>query len=237
MRKLSAKWVPKCPNVEQKCQRCHSSEQLSDFFRCNPNDFLSRLVTMNETWLYHYDPETKQQSMEWRHSSSPRPKKFRVQKSAGKFLTSNFWAQDGILLIDYLPKSQTINAEYYSSLLVQLKDILKIKRRWAGRSPRGSCSCTTMPWLTRHLQPRRNWSTWASNVLITHPILRIWPHRTEKTIESSPFFVRRGGHCCLGDLVGRTTFRIFFFLSGLPKLDQRAKKCGSVLNKSEVRSL
>jgi len=24
---------------------------------------------MGETWLYHYDPETKQQSMEWRHSS------------------------------------------------------------------------------------------------------------------------------------------------------------------------
>jgi histone-lysine N-methyltransferase SETMAR len=28
----------------------------------------------------------------------------------------------------------------------------------------------------------------------------------KKTIESSPFFVRRGGHCCRGDLVGRTTF-------------------------------
>jgi len=27
----------------------------------------------------------------------------------------------------------------------------------------------------------------------------------KKTIESSPFFVRRGGHCCRGDLVGRTT--------------------------------
>jgi hypothetical protein len=36
-----------------------------DFFVWrDPNDFLSRLVTMDETWLYHYDPETKQQSME-----------------------------------------------------------------------------------------------------------------------------------------------------------------------------
>jgi hypothetical protein len=33
-------------------------------------------------------------------------------------LTSIFWDQDGILLIDYLPKGQTINAEYYSFLLV-----------------------------------------------------------------------------------------------------------------------
>jgi len=37
--------------------------------------------------------------------------------------------QDGILLIDYLPKGRTINAEYYTSLLVQMKDILKEKRR------------------------------------------------------------------------------------------------------------
>jgi len=46
-----------------------------EFFRREPNDFLSRLVTMDETWLYHYDPETKQLSMEWRHSGSPRPQK------------------------------------------------------------------------------------------------------------------------------------------------------------------
>jgi len=52
-----------------------------------------------------------------------------VQKSAGNVLTSIFWDQDGILFTDYLPKGQTINAEYHSSLLVQLKDILKEKRR------------------------------------------------------------------------------------------------------------
>jgi len=46
------------------------------------------------------------------------PQKFRVQKSAGKVLASIFWDQDGILLIDYLPKGQTITAEYCSSLLV-----------------------------------------------------------------------------------------------------------------------
>jgi len=82
---------------------------------------------MEETWSYRYDLETKQQSMELGHSGSPCPKKFRVQKSAGKVLASIFWDQDGILLIDYLPKGHTINVEYYSSPLVQLKDILKEK--------------------------------------------------------------------------------------------------------------
>ena len=87
------------------------------------------LVTIDETWLYHYDPETKQQLTVWRNSGARRPKKFRVQKSAGKVLASIFWDQDGILLIHCIPRSQTIIAEYYSSLLVQLKDILKEKHR------------------------------------------------------------------------------------------------------------
>jgi histone-lysine N-methyltransferase SETMAR len=39
------------------------------------------------------------------------------------------WDQDGAFLIHYLPKGQSINAQYYSSLMVQLKDILKEKPR------------------------------------------------------------------------------------------------------------
>jgi len=47
---------------------------------------------MDETWLYHYDPETKQQSMEWRYSGSPRPKhsecKNQVEIFSAQFLGS-----------------------------------------------------------------------------------------------------------------------------------------------------
>ena len=52
-----------------------------------------------------------------------------MQKPAGKVIASIFWGQEGILLTDYLPKGQTINADYYSSLLVLVKNILKEKRR------------------------------------------------------------------------------------------------------------
>ena len=138
----------------------------------------ARLVTMDETWLYYYDPETKQQSMEWRHSGLPRPKYSECKNPLETFSPRFFWDQDGILLTYCLAKGQTINAEYYSSLLVQLKDILKEKRRGAGMSPRGYCSCTTMPRLNGHLPPRRNWPTWASSIFITHPVLRIGPRHT-----------------------------------------------------------
>jgi len=136
MRKFSAKWVPKCLKADQKHQRCLSN--FWNFFGAiQMISYRSRLVTMDETWLYQYDPETKQRSMEWRHSGSPCPQKFRVQKSAGKVLASIFWDQDGIIHIHYLSKGQNINAENYSSLLVQLKEILNEKRRGKFTSHQG----------------------------------------------------------------------------------------------------
>jgi len=126
---LSAKWVPKCLKADQKCQRCQSSEQRWNFFGAiQMISCRAQLVTMDETWLYHYNPETKQQSMEWRHRGSCRPKIFRVQKplesSRLDFLGSRRHPPHRLS-----SKRQTINAEYCSSVLVQLKDILKEKRR------------------------------------------------------------------------------------------------------------
>ena len=227
--KLSTKWVQKCLNADQKRQQCQSSEQLLEFFWHDPNDFLSWLVTMDETWLYHYDPETTQWSVEWRHSGSPSPKKFQLKKSAGKLFTSNFWDQDSILHIDYLPKGQTINAEYYSSLLVQLKDILKEK--CCGKVTKGGLVLAWQcPGSKGTCNPKKNWPTWVFQCLDHPPYspdlapsdYHLFPG-LKKTIERLPFFVKRGGHCCRGDPVGRTTFWIFF-LSGLQKLEQRTKK-------------
>ena len=169
---------------------------------------------MYETWLYHYDPETKQQSMEWRHSGSPRPKKFRAQKSAGKVLAGKFfWDQDVILLTDCLATDQNINAEYYSSLLVQLKDILKERRR--GKFTKGVLFLHDNAPAHRALATQKKLAYLCFQCLdhdqptcspdLASSEYHLFPG-LKKTFESSPFFVRRGGHCCRGDLVRRTTF-------------------------------
>jgi len=72
VRRFGAKWVPKCLNADQNHQRYQSSDQNLEFFRRNRNVFLARLVAFDENWLYNYDTETKQQSMEWRHIGLPR---------------------------------------------------------------------------------------------------------------------------------------------------------------------
>ena len=185
----------------------------------DPNDFLSRLVTMDETWLYHYDPETRQPWMEWQHSGSTHPApKILSEKNPLEKVSPQFFGiktASSSLIILQRAKLSTRSITHFCWCW-QLKDILKENTAW--RSPMVSCSCMTMPRLTGHLQPRRNWPTWASSV-ITHPILWILPGRTtpvpwiEKTSERSPFFVWRGGHCCRGDLTGRTTFWTFFWVA------------------------
>ena len=70
-------------------------EELVEYFRSDRNKFLSRLLIMDEIWLYHYDPETKQHPVVWRQGCSPHPKIFRMQKSHGKFLASIFFFGGG----------------------------------------------------------------------------------------------------------------------------------------------
>jgi hypothetical protein len=98
------------------------------------------------------------------HSGSPRPKIFRVQKSAGKVLTLIFFF---FFSTGYLPKGQTINAEYYSSLLVQLKDILKEK---------GHRKVTKGVLFLHNNSPAHR--ALATQKKLARPILRIWPCQT-----------------------------------------------------------
>lgn len=75
---------------------------------------MAQLVIMNETWIYFYDPETKEQSGECGHSGLPCPKKFQTHKSASKVMASVLWDKDRLLLVDYFEKSATITASYYT---------------------------------------------------------------------------------------------------------------------------
>jgi hypothetical protein len=42
-------------------------------------EFLSKTFTGDETWVHHYEPESKRQSVEWKHPGSPTKNKFKVK--------------------------------------------------------------------------------------------------------------------------------------------------------------
>ena len=73
MRQIAAKFVPRLLNNDQWDQRVQVCTKPQKTVRHDPN--LSRVITGDESWLYDYDPETEQQSSQWKTPSSPRPKK------------------------------------------------------------------------------------------------------------------------------------------------------------------
>jgi len=104
MKKLCTRWVPRLLTANQKRTRMNISEQCLERFNRNKTDFVRRFITMDETLIYHYTPESKQQSKQWTEASCSAPKKKRSVPSAGKFMTLVFWDAESILFIDYLEK-------------------------------------------------------------------------------------------------------------------------------------
>ncbi|KMQ83449.1 histone-lysine n-methyltransferase setmar [Lasius niger] len=62
MKKLTARWVPRLLTQDQKRNRMNISEALLKQFKRNKSEFWRRLITVDETWIHHYTPETKAQS-------------------------------------------------------------------------------------------------------------------------------------------------------------------------------
>ena len=92
------------------------------------DDFLLRLVTVDETWVHYYEPENKAPSRHRVGSGSPRPKKFKTQPFAGKVMPTVFW-EKGVIILDFLSKRCTITGVYYANLLDQLRTAIREKRR------------------------------------------------------------------------------------------------------------
>ena len=139
MRKLTARWVPKSHSDEQMATRSSVCSALLKRFR-SKDDFLLRVVTVDETWVHYYEPENKAQSRQWVGRGFPRPKKFKTQSSAGKVMATVFWDAKGVIIMDFLPKRSTITGVYYANLLDQLRTAIHEKRR--GKLTKGVFAAT-----------------------------------------------------------------------------------------------
>jgi len=128
-RKVCAWWVPKELTVEHKQQFVEVATQLVRWYEENLS-ILERIFNGDETWVHHYDPESKRESMEWRHCSSPAQKKFKRQPSAKKVMLTLFWDMHGPILVRFQAHGQTVNSANYCAMLQnELKPAICKKRR------------------------------------------------------------------------------------------------------------
>ncbi|XP_050043947.3 histone-lysine N-methyltransferase SETMAR-like [Dermacentor andersoni] len=111
MKRVAAKFVPKLLTEEQKQLRVEVSQGMLDSTDSDP-DFMNTIITGDESWVYGYDPETKSQSSQWKHSTSPRSKKARLVRSNVKVMLTAFLDSRGVVHHEYAPQGQTITKEF-----------------------------------------------------------------------------------------------------------------------------
>ena len=73
---------------DQKRIRLDISRYLLSHYEDDPSNYIEQVVTQDETWAHHFDPESKMQSKQWKHPGSPPPMKFKRGHSAGKVMAS-----------------------------------------------------------------------------------------------------------------------------------------------------
>lgn len=73
MRRVSAKFVPRLL-TDEKSYLVSACTELKKCFGLG-RDFVEKIITADEHWVYGYDLETMIQSSQWKMSRSPRSKK------------------------------------------------------------------------------------------------------------------------------------------------------------------
>jgi len=102
MRCISARFVPRLQSDDQKVLRVSVCRELKQQARDDPS-FISNITTGDETWVYGYDPETKQQSSQWKLPNSPRPKKARRVRNNAKSMLIVVFDIPGIVHKEFVP--------------------------------------------------------------------------------------------------------------------------------------
>ena len=74
MHRVAAKFVPHLMTSDQQAHCVQVCQGLLDHSE-NAKEFLSKIITGDESWVYGYDVETKVQSSQWTSKTSLRPKK------------------------------------------------------------------------------------------------------------------------------------------------------------------
>ena len=134
MTSVCAKFLSKLLTTEQKDLRSEIAQDNLEMVSDDEN-VLKKVITGDESWVYGYDPETKQQTSQWKRPDEPRLKKARQSQSHVKSMLIIFFDCEDVVHYEFAPRGQTINKEYYVEVLKRSRDAVRRKRPrfWSSR--------------------------------------------------------------------------------------------------------
>ena len=113
VRKRCSRWVPHALNEDQKRGRVEWCLSMMERFDGGRSKSTWRIVSGDETWVYQFDPETKQQSSVWVFPGDPIPVKYKRTRSTGKQMVASFIAKSGHVATVELQDRRTVTSDWY----------------------------------------------------------------------------------------------------------------------------
>lgn len=114
MRKLCARWIPHVLTDAQKRARVEFCRFFINRYENASKQRLAEVITGDETWLYHFDVETKRSSSEWVPEGGQRPLKARRSRSRGKRMFAIFFDSSGVVAMVKVEGQATVTARWYT---------------------------------------------------------------------------------------------------------------------------
>ena len=111
--KVSARWVPHMLTVEQKRNRVQWCRSMLERFDRGKSNAVWEIVSGDETWVYCFDPETKQQSQQWIPVGQRPPQKFVRSRTVAKQMIAVFVSRAGHVATIPLVTQRTVTAAWY----------------------------------------------------------------------------------------------------------------------------
>jgi hypothetical protein len=102
----SARWVPKLLTNEHWVERIQACEEFLAMVRCRSVAMLDYIITMDESVVSFYTPETKQQSQQWTKKGQPGPIKAKVYAIRSKQMVLAFLTMRGSSIGTMCPEAK-----------------------------------------------------------------------------------------------------------------------------------
>lgn len=125
LKKIAPKFIPKVLTVAQKDFRVKLSQENIAKIEQDPG-ILARLIGTDETWVYTYDPRTKQADMEWVVDDVPCPRKALRGRSQKKTLLILYFDSHGLITTFFV--EETVDSDIYLDSLRQMREDVRHKR-------------------------------------------------------------------------------------------------------------
>ncbi len=127
LKKRCAKFVPVDLTEAQRERRRAVCDFWCRLQRNNPRVFC-HCVTVDESWIYIYDPELKVQSKTWLRQGEPRPQKALRGLGTGKVMIVTFFDVARLIDYEFVQRPLTVNQRVFQAILTRFTEAFHRRR-------------------------------------------------------------------------------------------------------------